>query len=425
MSNNQNLNPYQIAVSQINNVAALAGIDQNTINILEKPQQIITVEIPVKMDSGEVKVFTGFRSQHNNAKGPYKGGIRFHPEVSLEEVKALSMWMSIKCAVLDLPLGGGKGGIIVNPKELSEAELERLSRGYIQKIHKFIGPDQDIPAPDVYTNFQIMSWMRDEYEKINNNQYAGGVITGKPLALGGSKGRARATAQGGFFVLKETIKQLGLEDQKLTVAIQGFGNAGSEFAKFCFDDKTNQFKIVAVTDSRTVAKNQDGIQVDKLMDFKLKNKNLLDSSNQSFEAKNQPEYSVLEEDVDILVLAALEGVVTEKNADKIKAKIIVELANGPVVPAADEILFKKNIVVLPDILANAGGVTVSYFEQVQNASNFYWEEEEVVAKLEKRMVKSFNQVWQIAQEKKIDNRKAAYILAVTRIAEAMKFRGWI
>jgi glutamate dehydrogenase/leucine dehydrogenase len=425
MSNNQNLNPYQIAVSQINNVAALAGIDQNTINILEKPQQIITVEIPVKMDSGEVKVFTGFRSQHNNAKGPYKGGIRFHPEVSLEEVKALSMWMSIKCAVLDLPLGGGKGGIIVNPKELSEAELERLSRGYIQKIHKFIGPDQDIPAPDVYTNSQIMSWMRDEYEKINNNQYAGGVITGKPLALGGSKGRARATAQGGFFVLKETIKQLGLEDQKLTVAIQGFGNAGSEFAKFCFDDKTNQFKIVAVTDSRTVAKNQDGIQVDKLMDFKLKNKNLLDSSNQSFEAKNQPEYSVLEEDVDILVLAALEGVVTEKNADKIKAKIIVELANGPVVPAADEILFKKNIVVLPDILANAGGVTVSYFEQVQNASNFYWEEEEVVAKLEKRMVKSFNQVWQIAQEKKIDNRKAAYILAVTRIAEAMKFRGWI
>ena len=417
-------NPYQIAVSQINNVADLADLDQNIVNILEKPQQIITVSIPVKMDNGETKVFTGFRSQHNNAKGPYKGGIRFHPEVSLAEVKALSMWMSIKCAVLDLPLGGGKGGIIVNPKELSQSELEKLSRGYIQKIHKFIGPEQDIPAPDVYTNSQIMSWMRDEYEKLNGNQYAGGVITGKPLELGGSKGRARATAQGGFFVLKETIKQLGLENQKLTVAVQGFGNAGSEFAKFCFDDESKQFKIVATSDSRTVAKNQDGIEVNNLIQSKLEKGNLMDSANDSFESKNKEDYSILEEEVDILVLAALEGVITEENADKIKAKIIVELANGPVTPEADEVLFAKGITVLPDILANAGGVTVSYFEQVQNASNYYWEEDEVVAKLEKKMIKSFDEVWQIAQEKKVDNRKAAYILAMTRIATAMKFRGW-
>ena len=418
-------NPYKIAVSQINNVANLAKLDKNTISILEKPQQILTVNIPVKMDNGEVKVFTGFRSQHNNAKGPYKGGIRFHPEVSLEEVMALSIWMSIKCAVLDLPLGGGKGGIIVNPKELSENELEKLSRGYIQKIHKFIGPNQDIPAPDVYTNSQIMSWMRDEYEKLNKNEYAGGVITGKPLALGGSKGRARATAQGGFFALKEAIKEMGLENQKLTIAIQGFGNAGSEFAKFCFEDENNQFKITAASDSRSVAKNLNGLEVNDLMEFKLKTGSLKNfSDGETFANQDKNDYSILEEEVDILVLAALEGVVTKDNADKIKAKMVVELANGPVVPEADEILFHKNIQVLPDVLANAGGVTVSYFEQVQNAMNYYWEEDEIVEKLRVKMVQSFHEVWQIAKENKVDNRKGAYILAVQRISEAMKLRGW-
>ncbi len=424
-------NPYEIAVNQLELASKKIGLEPNIITFLSKPQQIIEVNIPVKMDSGEVKVFTGFRSQHCNALGPYKGGIRFHPEVNKEEVMALSMWMTWKCAVMDLPLGGGKGGIIVNPRELSEVELEKLSRGFIQKIHKLIGPNQDIPAPDVYTNSQIMSWMRDEYEKLNQSQYAGGVITGKPLILGGSEGRSRATAQGGFFVLKEAVKNIGKSNQKLKIAIQGFGNAGMEFARFCAEDKEFDCQIIAIADSKSVVRNIQGLNIPDLINHKTTNGSLEQyyeaniGDQSSFKHIQSPEYSILKEKVDVLVLAALESVVTINNADNLNTNLIVELANGPLTPEADKILFEKGITVLPDILANAGGVTVSYFEQVQNASNYYWSEEEVLQKLRSRVIKAFNEVWSISQEYGVDNRQGAYILALRRVAEAIKLRGWI
>jgi len=419
-------NPLEAAQSQIKKASQILKLDSNIETILMQPQQILEVNIPVKMDDSSIKVFKGYRSQHSNAKGPFKGGIRFHPQVSYYEVVALSTWMTFKCAVLDLPLGGGKGGIVVNPKELSEGELERLSRSYIRKIHKFIGPDIDIPAPDVYTNAQIMSWMLDEYELLNQSKYAGGVITGKPLSLGGSKGRARATAQGGFFTLKKAIQKLGLENQKLTVAVQGFGNAGSEFAKFCFDD--GNFKIVAASDSRSniLIKTENGLNPDQVLEYKAKNGSFIGIKNaESFSHTEKTDFSILEQEVDILVLAALENVVTKENANKIKAKIVVELANGPIVPQADEILFQNNITVLPDILANAGGVTVSYFEQVQNAANFYWEEGEILQKLKVRMETNFENVWDLSKKHQVDNRTGAYLLAIERIAEAMKLRGWV
>jgi glutamate dehydrogenase/leucine dehydrogenase len=412
-------NPYQNAILQLNQAAKIINLDQNLVNILEKPQQVLEVSIPVKMDSGEIKVFTGYRSQHNNALGPYKGGIRFHPDVNEAEVKALSMWMSFKCGVVGIPLGGGKGGIIVNPKELSENELEKLSRGYVQKIHKFIGPNQDIPAPDVYTNSQIMSWMRDEYEKLNDNLYAGGVITGKPIILGGSLGRDKATAKGGFFVLEEFLKHQDKSKKTFTIAIQGFGNAGMEFAKFCFEDEKKRFKIVSVSDSKASVTNSNGLEILKLEKHKLETKSV-----KNFEESQDLKEDILETEVDILILAALENVITKNNAQKIKAKLLIELANGPIDPTADEVLFGKKITILPDILANSGGVTVSYFEQVQNASNYYWQENEVNQKLQKIMTEASQQVFLNSQKYKINNRQAAYIVALQKIAVASKYRGW-
>ena len=367
------------------------------------------------MDNGSTKIFKGFRSQHNDALGPHKGGIRFHPDVSRDEVKALSFWMTMKCAVVGIPLGGGKGGVIVNPKELSVVELEKLSRGYIRAIYKYIGPTQDIPAPDVYTTPQIMAWMMDEYEKLTG-EHAPGVITGKPLHLGGSEGRGFATAQGGVYVLREAVKKMGMNPSETKVAIQGFGNAGSFMAKILSEDG---YKIVAVTDSRGGAMNMDGLDIAAVEAHKAANKSVVGAPG-TITVSND---DILELDVDVLVPAALENVITEANAVNVKAKVIIELANGPVTPEADKILHKSGVVFVPDILSNAGGVTVSYFEQVQNAMNFYWTEKEVLEKLEPIMTQAFADVWERKERYNVDMRTAAFIRAIERVREGMLARG--
>lgn len=407
--------PFSGALKQLEKVKKIITLEENIHAQLQAPHRFLEVSIPVKMDNGEIKVFKGFRSQFNNARGPYKGGIRFHPGVNESEVKALSMWMTWKCAVVGIPLGGGKGGVIVNTKELSAAELERLSRGYIRAIYKFIGPHLDVPAPDVYTDPRIMGWMLDEYEK-SVGQHAPGVITGKPLSIGGSKARGYSTAQGGFYVLSEAVKKLGLK-KDATVAVQGFGNAGANMAKILHE---NGYKIVAASDSRGVIYNEKGLDVIKLLEHKEKTGGVANFAD----GKNIEE-DILAQKVDILVLAALENSVTDKNVDLIEAELVVELANGPITLDADEVLAKNEITVIPDILANAGGVAVSYFEQVQNAYNYYWTEEEVLGKLKEIMVTSFNQVWEKKEQYKTDVRMGAYALAVERVAQSMRDRGWM
>ncbi len=406
-------------MEQLDKAASVLNLDSAFLVQLRAPMRLLTVSIPVTMDSGAIRVFTGYRSQYNNARGPFKGGIRYHPHVSEDEVKALSFWMAIKCATVGIPLGGGKGGIIVNPKELSKVELERLSRGYIQKLYKYLGPDQDVPAPDVYTNGEIMSWMLDEYEKLTGH-HAPGMITGKPLSLGGSAGRSFATAQGGVYVLQEAMKKLGKNPSETTVAVQGFGNAGSYMAKIL---SGLGYKIVAVSDSRGgIRKMEQGattMDIEQIEKYKEEHGSVAGFVGTEIITNEQ----LLELDVDVLVPAALENQITADNAEKIKAKIILELANGPTTPEADEILFKKGVVVVPDILSNAGGVTVSYFEQVQNASNYYWTEQEVLEKLEKIMVDAFTAVWNTKQKHGIAMRTAAFVLAVDRITQAMKARG--
>ncbi|MBP7992161.1 MAG: Glu/Leu/Phe/Val dehydrogenase [Candidatus Magasanikbacteria bacterium] len=416
-------NPFENALTQLEKAAAVMKLDSAHKAQLSAPKRLLTVSIPVKMDSGEIKVFTGYRSQYNDALGPFKGGIRYHWNVTEDEVKALSFWMTMKCAVAGLPLGGGKGGIIVNPKELSEGELERLSRGYIRALYKYVGPTQDVPAPDVYTNGQIMSWMLDEYEKLVGEK-APGMITGKPLALGGSRGRDKATAQGGVFVLMEAVKKMGWDPTKTTVAIQGFGNAGAHMADLLY---ALGFQIKGVTDSGGGIRVVNGtINPKDLRNHKETGKSIYTMANiDSFSTYEIENEQLLEMEVDILIPAALENQITVANADKIKAKMIVELANGPTTPEADEILHQKGIVVVPDILANAGGVTVSYFEQVQNAANYYWTDEEVMQKLEKIMVTAFHEVWAAKEKYTIDMRTAAFVSALTRVSAGMQSRGLI
>lgn len=409
-------NPFENAMSQLDKAAKIMNLDTSIYEVLKQPKRILTVSIPVKMDNGETRVFTAYRSQYNDARGPFKGGIRYHWNVSIDEVKALSFWMAMKCSVVGIPLGGGKGGIIVNPKELSEGELERLSRGYIRAIYKYVGPTQDVPAPDVYTTPQIMAWMLDEYEKLTG-QHAPGFITGKPLSVGGSEGRGFSTAQGGVYVLEEAVKKLGLTPSNTTVAIQGFGNAGSFMAKILGE---RGYKIVAVSDSHGAIKVKSGsLDYNALQKYKETNGKVAGFEN----TEELTNAQLLELEVDVLVPAALENQITAENANNVKAKIIAELANGPTTPEADEILFKKGILLVPDILTNAGGVTGSYFEQVQNAYNYYWTEKEVLAKLEPIMVDSFNAVWSRKEKYNIDMRTAAFVLAIERIAEAMKARG--
>lgn len=411
-------NPYQNYLKQLEKAKEILKLDEDISEQLKAPKRILEVSIPVKMDNGKIKVFQGFRSQFNDALGPHKGGIRFHQDVTRDEVMALSAWMMLKTAVVGIPLGGGKGGVICNPKEMSENELEQVSRGFIQKIYKYIGPTSDVPAPDVNTDGQIMAWMMDEYEKLTGT-HAPGVITGKPIDLGGSLGRDTATAQGGYYTLGELVGILEMKSEETTCAIQGAGNAGANIAILMEKDK---YKILAMSDSKggVVSENEgEALDIKKVLKHKSETKSVTGCPG----TKTITNEELLELQVDVLVPAALENVINRDNADKVKAKVIVELANGPVTPEADEILHENDQVIIPDVLANAGGVTVSYFEQVQNASNFYWEKLEVMERLKKIMVKAFKETWEIKEKYNIDTRTAAQVLAIKRIAEGMEKRG--
>ncbi|MFH1785197.1 MAG: Glu/Leu/Phe/Val dehydrogenase [Candidatus Micrarchaeota archaeon] len=400
---------FENAEKQLEKAKKHIKLAQETEETLKSPKESLVFSIPVRLDNGSIKVFQGFRVRYNDVRGPTKGGIRYHPNVSLDEVKALAFWMTIKCAVIDIPYGGAKGGVAVDPHKLSKAELERLSRGWMRGALKIVGPNKDIPAPDVYTTPQIMAWMMDEYSTIVG-EYTPAVITGKPLSVGGSLGRNYATALGGYFATKEAIKKVHVGKK---VAVQGFGNAGAHMARLMADDG---FTIIAVSDSK------GGIQLDSGFDYKkleeVKNKEgRVDAYPGAKKITNE---QLLELDVDILVLAALENTITKENVSKVKAKMLVELANGPITPEADEVLYKNNQFIIPDVLANAGGVCVSYFEWVQNLNEYYWTEEEVNKKLEQKMVKEFNATFDLHTSKKIDMRTAAYVLALGRIDEATK-----
>ncbi|MFB6367592.1 Glu/Leu/Phe/Val dehydrogenase [Paenibacillus elgii] len=412
----ENLNPFKIAQRQIEHAASLLSLPKEVVEILKHPKRVLSVTFPVKMDNGQVRVFEGYRSQHNDAVGPTKGGIRFHPDVTLDEVKALSMWMSFKCGVVGLPYGGGKGGVICDPREMSKGELERVSRGFMEAIADIVGPEKDIPAPDVYTTPQIMGWMMDTFSRLKGFN-SPGVITGKPLIIGGSKGRNEATARGCVFTIQEALKDMGKTPEGATVAIQGFGNAGRISAKLLSELGC---RIVAVSDSRGAIYDPQGLDLNRVE--QLKDQGDLSAYGASFAI--QPE-KLLELDVDILVPAALENVITSANAAQIKASIVAEAANGPTTPEADEILFGNGVKVIPDILANAGGVTVSYFEWVQNLMNYYWGEEEVNLKLETAMTEAYRAVQDLATQYKTDLRTAAYMISMKRISKAMEARGWV
>lgn len=412
--------PFEIAVKQLERAAQFMEISDEALEFLKRPQRILQVTIPVKMDDGSVKVFEGFRVQYNWARGPTKGGIRYHPEETLSTVKALAAWMTWKTAVVELPYGGGKGGVICNPKEMSGRELEALSRGYIRAIYDIISPYSDVPAPDVYTNPQIMAWMMDEYETIVRRRApAFGIITGKPLSIGGSLGRIDATSRGGSYTIREAAKVIGLDLKGATIAIQGYGNAGYYMAKIAAEEMG--LKVVAVSDSRGGTYNPDGLDPEDVMNWKRQNRTVKDYPK----GENITNDELLELEVDILAPAAIEEVITKDNADNIKAKLIAELANGPVTPEADEILWEKGIFQIPDFLCNAGGVTVSYFEWVQNITGEYWDLETVHRKLDAKMTKAFHDVYKVSKEKKIHMRDAAYVVAVSRVYRAMLDRGWI
>ena len=411
-------NPFEIAQAQLDKAAKKLRLDPGVHAVLREPMRELHVSLPVKMDDGSVKVFKGFRVQYNDARGPNKGGIRFHPDETIDTVRALAAWMTWKCAVVDIPLGGGKGGVICNPKTMSPTELERLSRAYIGAVGRFIGPERDIPAPDVYTTPQIMGWMMDEYSKLRG-YYSPGVITGKPLSIGGSEGRGDATARGGAYTVRDTAKRLGIELNGASCAIQGFGNAG-QFAAL-LNSELCGMRIVAASDTKGGVYREEGFNAQALVDHKLNTGSVVNFSG----GRPISNKEILELDVDVLAPSALEEVITVENAPKVKAKIIEELANGPTTLEADDILFEKNVFVIPDFLCNAGGVTVSYFEWVQNVNGLYWEEDEVHMRLDKKMTKAFSDVYLMAQEYSVDMRTAAYMVAIERVAEAMRVRGWV
>lgn len=410
------INPYQTAVQQLDEASKLIKLDDGMRQILANPKRVLTVSLPVKMDNNEIKVFTGFRSQHNDARGPYKGGIRYHPQVSIDEVKALSMWMTWKCAVADIPYGGGKGGIICNPKEMSEDELERLTRRYAYAISDIIGPRTDIPAPDVYTGGKEMAWIMDTYSALKGNFMQPEIITGKPLAIGGSLGRTEATGRGLSFTVREAAKRLKINMNTATVVVQGFGNAGQYTAQFLEEQGA---KVIAVSDSNGGVSNKDGIQVGALRKHKEKKGSVVGFPG-TRPISNQ---DLVEMECTILVPAALENQITSKNAGKIKAKIVAEAANGPTTPDADDILYKNGIMLIPDILANGGGVTVSYFEWLQNLRREYWKEDEVNQRLDRNISKAFSDVYETHDQYTVNMRKASTLLAIKRVVEATKIRG--
>jgi glutamate dehydrogenase/leucine dehydrogenase len=410
----EQINAFESAMQQLANAAKILNLNSEILTQLSHPQRILSVTVPLKMDNGEVRIFSGFRVQYNNARGPYKGGIRFHLQVDMEEVKALAFWMSIKNAVVNVPFGGGKGGIAVDPKQMSKGELERLSRNFIKLIYKDIGPNFDVPAPDVNTTAEIMAWMVDEYGKIVGSPTPA-VITGKPVGQGGSEGREEATGYGGVEVLKQAAQALNL-NTGATVAIQGIGNVGSHFALLA---QNSGFKVVAISDSKIGIYNPDGLNVEEVLKFKSETGSLK-GFNAVTEVTND---ALLELPVDVLVPAALENQLHEGNAERIQAKLIVEMANGPTTPQADTIFSKRGIWVIPDVLANSGGVATSYLEWYQNLNNEQWTKEAVLGKLTEYMVKAWNDVNMIKDLHKTDFRNAAFILAINRIADAMQKKG--
>ncbi len=414
----ENYNPFDVVKQQIDRCAEILGLSPDITAMLKTPMRELHVSLPVRMDDGSVKVFQAFRVHYNDARGITKGGIRFHPEETIDTVRALAAWMTWKCALLDLPLGGAKGGVICNPKEMSPGELERLSRAYVRGVFQFIGPEKDVPAPDVYTTPQIMAWMMDEYSSIAGKPQFG-VLTGKPLAIGGSPGRGDATARGGMFTIREAARTLGIDLGKATVAVQGYGNAGYYAAKLC--NELFGSKIVAVCDSKGGVYCETGVDPEAAYQCKTQTNSVCNLTGM----ENISNEELLEMDVDILVPAAIENVITEKNAPNIKARIVAELANGPTTPEADDILYKNGVHVIPDFLCNAGGVTVSYFEMVQNFYLYFWDESEVRERLDKKMTAAYHSVLNTSREYKINMRQAAYVRAVERVVEAMKLRGWV
>ena len=417
---------FSDASQRLEEALAYASISEDAIERLKLPKSSLKVSIPVRMDNGELRIFPGYRVRYDDTRGPTKGGIRYHQDVSIDEVQSLAFWMTFKCAVANLPFGGGKGGITVNPKELSHFELERLSRGYIDAVADFIGPDIDIPAPDVYTNQMIMGWMVDEFSIIKR-QISPAVITGKPLTMGGSLGRDTATAMGAFFTIEATWPKLGLNGSPAdtTVAVQGFGNAGAIVAELLFNAG---YKVVAVSDSKGGIYRHEGLDVPSVRQFKDSTRTLKavyceDSVCSIVEHETITNEELLELDVDILAPAALENQITEANARDIKAKAVYELANGPTTPGADEILRQRDVIVFPDILVNAGGVTVSYFEWVQNRQGLYWTLEQVNQRLKQMMVEETERIWAIAQQQGISPRTAAYVHALNRIGDAVQAKG--
>ncbi|MGP4071962.1 Glu/Leu/Phe/Val family dehydrogenase [Piscibacillus sp. B03] len=400
----------------IKNALNKLGYPEEAYELMKEPVRMMIVRIPVRMDDGKVKIFTGYRAQHNDAVGPTKGGVRFHPNVTENEVRALSIWMTLKAGIVDLPYGGGKGGIICDPRKMSFRELEALSRGYVRAISQIVGPTKDIPAPDVFTNSQIMAWMMDEYSRIDefNNP---GFITGKPIVLGGSHGRESATAKGVTICIEEACKKRGIDIKGARVIVQGFGNAGSFLAKFMYDMGA---KVIAISDAEGALHDPDGLDIDYLLD----RRDSFGTVTNLFEDTISNE-EMLELDTDILVPAAIENQITKDNAHNIKASIVVEAANGPTTLEATKILTERDVLIVPDVLASSGGVTVSYFEWVQNNQGYYWKEEEVQEKLREVLVKAFNNVYTTSQNRQIDMRLAAYMVGVRKMTEAARFRGWI
>ena len=413
----EELNPFKIAQEQLDMAAKLLKLDPAIHSLLREPKRVLEVSFPVRMDNGQVKSFKGFRVQYNDARGPCKGGIRFHPQETLDTVKALAAWMTWKTACVGIPLGGGKGGVICDPKQMSRGELERLSRAYIDAIGMIIGPELDIPAPDVYTDPQIMAWMMDEFAKIRGYN-APGVITGKPIPLGGSQGRGDATARGAVYTIREATKKLNIPLKGAAVAVQGYGNAGS-YAAILLEEMGA--RIIAVSDSKGGVFNEKGLDPRAVLQHKQKTTSVVGFSG----TKAISNEDLLETQCDILVPAALENVITGKNASRINARIVAEAANGPTTPEADEILFRNKVFDIPDFLCNAGGVTVSYFEWVQNVYGLYWPVEEIHDRLDKIMTKAFNDVYDMHLKNNVNMRMAAYMLSVQRVAEAMKLRGWV
>lgn len=414
----EELNPFRIAQTQLDQAARTLQLDPAIHAFLREPLREFHFTIPVRMDDETTRIFRGFRVQYNDARGPAKGGIRFHTAETVDTIRALAAWMTWKTAIMDLPLGGGKGGVICDPRELSQSELERLSRGYIRQIAHSVGLNRDVPAPDVYTNSRIMAWMMDEYETLVGH-HEPGIITGKPLPLGGSAGREDATARGGLITVREAARELGIELKGATAAIQGYGNAG-QFTHTLSVELLGM-KIIAASDSSGAIMNEDGLDPVALRRHKRNTGTVVGFPD----AQSIDPNRLLELDVTVLFPAALENAITASNAPNIKARIVAELANGPTTPEADEILSANGVYVIPDFLCNAGGVTVSYFEMVQNAYQFYWTEEEVHQRLDEKMTHAFKMVHELARKRQINNRQAAYLISVERVAEAVRLRGWV